>query len=120
MDNIEIFSMLEEFRNVQDLPYFWHNGEVFFIAPRANGMELAACLRITGRKEGNIIAARDQPLGQKGDHAFPRAVMLRRRAPSNRREHRNAHSLSLIHISEPTRLLSISYAVFCLKKKKQK
>src|SRR5678816_4144589 len=28
--------------------------------------------------------------------------------------------LSLIHISEPTRLLSISYAVFCLKKKKTK
>ena len=26
-------------------------------------------------------------------------------------------SLSLIHIFEPTRLLSISYAVFCLKKK---
>ena len=26
--------------------------------------------------------------------------------------------LSLIHISEPTRHLSISYAVFCLKKKK--
>src|SRR5678815_1658986 len=26
--------------------------------------------------------------------------------------------LSLIHISAPTRLLSISYAVFCLKKKK--
>src|SRR5674536_209126 len=29
-----------------------------------------------------------------------------------------AHMLSLIHISEPTRLLSNSYAVFCLKKKK--
>src|SRR5678815_5717074 len=29
------------------------------------------------------------------------------------------HYLSLIHISEPTRLLSISYAVFCLKKKKK-
>src|SRR5674536_297047 len=28
--------------------------------------------------------------------------------------------LSLIHISEPTRLLSISYAVFCLKQKKNK
>src|SRR5678815_5532621 len=27
------------------------------------------------------------------------------------------YQLSLIHISEPTRLLSISYAVFCLKKK---
>eukprot|EP00658_Telonema_sp_P-2_P056585 TRINITY_DN45047_c0_g1_i1.p1 TRINITY_DN45047_c0_g1~~TRINITY_DN45047_c0_g1_i1.p1 ORF type:complete len:360 (+),score=136.37 TRINITY_DN45047_c0_g1_i1:144-1223(+) len=30
-----------------------------------------------------------------------------------------AQHLSLIHISEPTRLLSISYAVFCLKKKKK-
>ena len=29
-------------------------------------------------------------------------------------------SLSLIHISEPTRLGMISYAVFCLKKKKEK
>ena len=28
--------------------------------------------------------------------------------------------LSLIHISEPTRLLSTSYAVFCLKQKKKK
>src|SRR5678815_3426260 len=32
--------------------------------------------------------------------------------------HETVISLSLIHISEPTRLLSISYAVFCLKKKK--
>src|SRR5450756_1813795 len=31
-----------------------------------------------------------------------------------------AYALSLIHISEPTRLGMISYAVFCLKKKKKK
>src|SRR5450756_3064592 len=31
-----------------------------------------------------------------------------------------ALGLSLIHISEPTRLGMISYAVFCLKKKKKK
>ena len=30
------------------------------------------------------------------------------------------HALSLIHISEPTRQAEISYAVFCLKKKKNK
>src|SRR5674536_198276 len=35
-------------------------------------------------------------------------------------EKRTVPELSLIHISEPTRLLSISYAVFCLKKKKKK
>src|SRR5678815_5245803 len=34
-----------------------------------------------------------------------------------RRECQTDLFLSLIHISEPTRLLSISYAVFCLKKK---
>src|SRR5450756_3056390 len=34
--------------------------------------------------------------------------------------HRRQRRLSLIHISEPTRLGMISYAVFCLKKKKKK
>ena len=33
---------------------------------------------------------------------------------------KGASNLSLIHISEPTRQAEISYAVFCLKKKKQK
>ena len=35
-------------------------------------------------------------------------------------ERSGVYTLSLIHISEPTRLLSISYAVFCLKKKTQR
>src|SRR5450756_1142110 len=34
-------------------------------------------------------------------------------------DHRPELQLSLIHISEPTRLGMISYAVFCLKKKKR-
>src|SRR5678816_746108 len=44
---------------------------------------------------------------------IPRARVTRQRLAGN------ALYLSLIHISEPTRLLSISYAVFCLKKKKR-
>src|SRR5450756_3045808 len=39
-------------------------------------------------------------------------------SPLHRHTQINMH-LSLIHISEPTRLGMISYAVFCLKKKKQ-
>src|SRR5450756_2667147 len=35
------------------------------------------------------------------------------------RVYRSVKDLSLIHISEPTRLGMISYAVFCLKKKKK-
>ncbi|PZG01373.1 nuclear transport factor 2 family protein, partial [Nonomuraea aridisoli] len=43
-----------------------------------------------------------------GDHATIRADLLVT----------FTHHLSLIHISEPTRLALISYSVFCLKKKK--
>ena len=43
--------------------------------------------------------------GQRGDTAVASAMF---------------HELSLIHISEPTRLLSSSYAVFCVKKKNTK
>src|SRR5664279_4761631 len=35
-------------------------------------------------------------------------------------QHRSVSQMSLIHISEPTRRTPISYAVFCLKKKKKK
>ena len=41
------------------------------------------------------------------------------RVPFTIDAHRSPH-LSLIHISEPTRQAEISYAVFCLKKKKTK
>ena len=41
-----------------------------------------------------------------------------RTAAADLHPHAAEETLSLIHISEPTRLLSISYAVFCLKKKK--
>ena len=46
-------------------------------------------------------------------------AIARNNAPAAR-QHLAEAELSLIHISEPTRLLSISYAVFCLKKKKNK
>src|SRR5678815_1769735 len=49
--------------------------------------------------------------------AAARAHYYLRGVPADLPEARRLH-LSLIHISEPTRLLSISYAVFCLKKKK--
>eukprot|EP00658_Telonema_sp_P-2_P063625 TRINITY_DN5237_c0_g1_i2.p1 TRINITY_DN5237_c0_g1~~TRINITY_DN5237_c0_g1_i2.p1 ORF type:complete len:151 (+),score=31.62 TRINITY_DN5237_c0_g1_i2:100-552(+) len=44
---------------------------------------------------------------------------LAERAASLSQQMQQEVGLSLIHISEPTRLLSISYAVFCLKKKKK-
>src|SRR5674536_377240 len=47
-----------------------------------------------------------------------RGPIWARPRPRSSRMNWSVSGLSLIHISEPTRLLSISYAVFCLKKKK--
>src|SRR5660397_245870 len=59
--------------------------------------------------EGGFDQETDQPLCH-GAAGYADRTLHR----SNRRVHRG---LSLIHISEPTRLRRISYAVFCLKKK---
>ena len=46
-----------------------------------------------------------------------RIVKLRKKAARTAPKKMDLEKLSLIHISEPTRLRRISYAVFCLKKK---
>src|SRR5678816_2856298 len=62
-------------------------------------------------------------VGAAASRESSRAVPTRHRRSPGRRPGtfmaRTHEKLSLIHISEPTRLLSISYAVFCLKKKKK-
>ena len=70
------------------------------------------------------VGARDKPGHQtSGDAGDERHGQAERGHVDVACSHRpvleqRAQDLSLIHISEPTRLLSISYAVFCLKKKK--
>src|SRR5665213_3891888 len=56
-----------------------------------------------------------QPETAQGYHACARRVPFERQSPQCAQTR-----LSLIHISEPTRQAEISYAVFCLKKKKKK
>src|SRR5450756_2268799 len=60
-------------------------------------------------KEVAIALAREQVLDESQGELLVRLAGYRNRL---------VHFLSLIHISEPTRLGMISYAVFCLKKKK--
>ena len=59
----------------------------------------------SGPKQPAVIEARWRLLDQKGDLKDSRVF-------------HEEEQLSLIHISEPTRQAEISYAVFCLKKKK--
>src|SRR5665213_4529985 len=52
-------------------------------------------------------------------HHFPNLLRRERHVEMpNAQRRQRVHHLSLIHISEPTRQAEISYAVFCLKKKK--
>eukprot|EP00658_Telonema_sp_P-2_P028882 TRINITY_DN22040_c0_g1_i4.p1 TRINITY_DN22040_c0_g1~~TRINITY_DN22040_c0_g1_i4.p1 ORF type:complete len:263 (+),score=35.84 TRINITY_DN22040_c0_g1_i4:120-908(+) len=67
----------------------------------------------------NPLVAGGILLGQEGGGSQPPAVFAPTKVWSLPHVGRG-RGLSLIHISEPTRLLSISYAVFCLKKKKKK
>src|SRR5450756_2211851 len=67
----------------------------------------ASSLRCGGGDGGDGQAAAGQAARAVGELSGDRAQRAR------------TH-LSLIHISEPTRLGMISYAVFCLKKKKHK
>eukprot|EP00658_Telonema_sp_P-2_P029458 TRINITY_DN2240_c0_g1_i7.p1 TRINITY_DN2240_c0_g1~~TRINITY_DN2240_c0_g1_i7.p1 ORF type:complete len:108 (-),score=33.47 TRINITY_DN2240_c0_g1_i7:38-361(-) len=68
-----------------------------------------------------VSAALVTPGAIHAPHSRPRQLRPSLRvAKSVRTRQQRVRTLSLIHISEPTRLLSISYAVFCLKKKKKK
>ena len=79
--------------------------------------EVAHSLKSRGHKV--FIDQSDLPAGQNYEEQIEDAIkrsslMVFLISPESVADGR----LSLIHISEPTRLLSISYAVFCLKKKK--
>src|SRR5680860_116389 len=64
----------------------------------------------TARQAGDV---------QQSDIVGPRHIATRK-GPLRLFSYSTVDVLSLIHISEPTRRTPISYAVFCLKKKKPK
>src|SRR5660398_298690 len=67
---------------------------------------------------GHGLAGRPQTEGTR--HGFEALFACLALGKANTGYLRHGIDLSLIHISEPTRLRRISYAVFCLKKKKKK
>eukprot|EP00658_Telonema_sp_P-2_P016495 TRINITY_DN16408_c0_g1_i3.p1 TRINITY_DN16408_c0_g1~~TRINITY_DN16408_c0_g1_i3.p1 ORF type:complete len:232 (-),score=52.33 TRINITY_DN16408_c0_g1_i3:49-744(-) len=82
------------------------------ISSSVQGSTTAGVLREVARKSQQLT---DSKQSSPGGHAGGASVTILS-APIG--DSASALPLSLIHISEPTRLLSISYAVFCLKKKK--
>src|SRR5450756_618916 len=88
---------------------------------RASGRRVRRCRRVGSASPRISFSRSTQPRISR--HSMKSTCRRSTRcARSTRRRSRRStvSSLSLIHISEPTRLGMISYAVFCLKKKKKK
>src|SRR5665213_3726959 len=100
--------------------------------PRRKAADIAPSARSSGRdrRPHNRAATIGLPTTPAPTLPGPTKRTHRRRSEQRWRNHRTAPPtsqvyrqplhLSLIHISEPTRQAEISYAVFCLKKKKPK
>ena len=71
-----------------------------------------------GKNRGLAVRGSKVSFGEFGLKAISRGRITARQIESARRAMTRHIKLSLIHISEPTRQEAISYAVFCLKKKK--
>ena len=84
VNQIELAGAFENMRGVQQLPDLRIDRWIFGIRPRANGGEGARSLRIGGRKQGDVHAARHKCLGQQAGDELPGAIMARRGAPRNR------------------------------------
>ena len=88
--------------NIRDLKYYWLREY------ELDGIPLIVSRTGWSSELGYEIYLRD---GSRGNELYEKIMKAGK-------EHGLQPGLSLIHISEPTRLGMISYAVFCLKKKK--
>src|SRR5674536_393183 len=91
--------------------------------PRSTLSSSSAASDVYKRQGQERLLRRPRDRGPAEGQFLPRywpGALDRRGGAASEAAVRTALRLSLIHISEPTRLLSISYAVFCLKKKKNK
>ncbi|VTU60397.1 hypothetical protein AMBR_JPGBJEAN_02773 [Lacticaseibacillus rhamnosus] len=69
-------------------------------------------------KETAVLLRSCQTTYQTSQNAHPKWRGKDRANPNADCKHKTVDGLALIHISEPTRQEAISYAVFCLEKKK--
>src|SRR5450759_3754843 len=85
-------------------------------APALATYSLLPIVNAFTKAAGVVVETRDISLAGRIIANFPDFLTESQRMPD---ELAYLGDLSLIHISEPTRLGMISYAVFCLKKKKK-
>ncbi len=95
VNEVELARALEDMGDVEHLPHLGVDAGVLGIGRRADAGELARGRAVLRGEQGDVDAARHQRLGQQAGHQLPRAVMARRRAPGDRRQHGDAQAIVL-------------------------
>ena len=91
MNEVELARALEHMGDVKHLPHLGVDAGVLRIGRRADAGELRRGRAVLRGEQRHVDAARHQRLGQQAGHQLPRAVMARRGAPGDRRQHGDAH-----------------------------
>ena len=91
VDEIELARALEDVSDVEQLPDLGVDGRVLGVGTRAHAGERAGRERVERREQRDVDAAGDERLGEQAGDELPGAVVARRRAPRDRREHGDTH-----------------------------
>ena len=95
MNEVELTGALEYMGDVEHLPYLGVDRGVLGIGRRAEAGQFARRLAILGGEQGDVDATRHQRLGQQARHQLPWAIVARRRAPGDWRQHGDTQAIVL-------------------------
>ena len=95
VDKVERAGMLERVREMEGLPDLRVERGVFHQWPRADRVKPRRRDAVRGREQRDVDASLDEPLREEGDDELPGAVVARRYAPRDRREHSDAQGTRL-------------------------
>src|SRR5207245_1942928 len=94
VDDVEAGRFLERIRDMERLPYLRIEGEVFLQRSRADSVETSLRDAVRRSEQRHVHITLDESFREKGHDALPRAVVARRYAPRDGREHRDAHRVA--------------------------
>ncbi len=89
VDDVELVGALERMGDVECFPDSAVDGRVLRVAGGADAVELRRRLRVEGREERHVDAARVEPGGDQPGDTLPRPVVTRRCPPRDRAENRD-------------------------------
>ena len=93
VDHVEAICLLERIRDMERLPYLRIEGGVFLQRSRTDRVEPSLRDAVRRSEQRHVHITLDESFREEGHDALPGAVVARRYAPRDGREHRDAHGV---------------------------